>query len=200
MRKINVLLTLIIVFVSATQIFSQNSNMIKNTEEYLLQSYRNLVDTISKISEIYLYDARFDDALILLNSDYLNLIKNEIPSEDRIRIKIQQGKLMIYKSRFANTGFDTTLNFLHDIENAAKLLNNKKILAEIVDLIGWGIMYRELSNGKPYDPALKYFEQSLKLRREFNDKEKIAESLFHVGLVYEYKSNLTSAIHVISCY
>jgi tetratricopeptide (TPR) repeat protein len=165
---------------------------VKDHVDELAQEYRVLVETLCNISEVYLFEARLDDAIRLLNSDVLKVIKEELPPEDKVRIQVQLAKMMLHKSRLSNEGFDAALELLFEIEGIAKSLNDKGILADVVNLIGWGIMNREWSYRRPYDPALEYFERGLDLRRERGDERGIAESLFCVGLVYEFKKDVTS--------
>lgn len=163
---------------------------IKDHNDERIKLYSDLIQTICKLSDVYLYEVRLDDAFRLLNSDILKLIDNKLTPEDKVRLRTQLGKIMIYENVRDHKSFDKVLKILYEVEKKAESLNNKALLADVEALIGWGIMYEIYCFGGPsYDPSLKYFKRALKLRQEIDDKRGVAESLMHVALVYQSREN-----------
>jgi tetratricopeptide (TPR) repeat protein len=140
------------------------------------------------ISEIYLYEARLDDALRLLSSDLLEIVQEELMPQDRVRLQFQRARIMRHRCRLNNRGYDAVLEVLSEAEETARSLNNKCLLADIVDLVGEVIYFKELWHTTLETPR-EYFEQALALRKEMDDKKGIAASLLHIGFVYQHKTD-----------
>lgn len=152
----------------------------------LAQYCKELVHAICQVAEAYLYEARLDDALDLLDSDILKLVEGELEPADRLQIQVQQASVLRYKGLPNNDYgcYDAALEILFEAEKTARSLNDKGLLADIVDLIGSVLYAKELWRTALEGP-LSYFEEGLRLRREIGDRRGIAESVFNVGLVYQ---------------
>ncbi len=159
-----------------------------NTHTTLAQQYEALAQAMHAISEAYLYEARFDDALRLL--DVLDLVEKELSPRDNARLCIQRARILRYKGRLNNdhSYYDAALEILSGAEEMAKTLGDKNLQADTTDLIGEVIYCKELWQSTLETP-LEYFEQGLALRKESGDKDGVAESLFHIGLVYQHKTD-----------
>jgi tetratricopeptide (TPR) repeat protein len=158
-----------------------------NRADELARHYHALVDALRGISEAYLYEARLDDALRLLNSDLLGTIQEELMPQDRVRLQFQRARIMRHKCSLKNRGNDAELEILSAAEKEARSLNDKRLLADIVDLVGEVIYCKELWH-TTLDTPLEHFEQALALRKEIDDRKGIAASLLHVGYVYQHKT------------
>jgi hypothetical protein len=61
---------------------------------------------------------------------------------------------------------------------------DKTLLADAVDLTGLALHSKEPDLDSSLARRLRYFEQALELRQAIHDVRGIAESHFHIGLVY----------------
>jgi tetratricopeptide (TPR) repeat protein len=147
-----------------------------------------LVDVVCAISEAYLREVRLDDAIRLLSSDVLELIQKELTPQDQVRIHLQHARILRHKCRLDNKGYDAALAILFEAEKIAGRLNDQRALADVVDLIGQTIYLKELW-GSTLETPLEYFNQGLALRQEINDERGIAESLLHIGWVYQHRTD-----------
>ena len=116
----------------------------KITQSKLTQQYVELVTRIINISETYLCDARLDDALQILGTDIIELLERELLLEEMVCIQIQRAKIMRFKNRLDNSNNDAILELLYEAEETVKSLDNKRLLAEVVSLIGLVIYDQEL--------------------------------------------------------
>lgn len=142
------------------------------------------------LSEAYLYDARLDDALHLLESDIMELLAREIPLEEIVRVQVQRAKIMRFKNRLDGSSSDATLELLFEAEKTAKLLDNKSLQADVASLIGL-VRYDQELWSSTLETPLKYFEQALALRKEINDQKGVVESLFDIGTAHQNKTGRT---------
>jgi tetratricopeptide (TPR) repeat protein len=161
-----------------------------NMHTTLVQQYEVLVQAMCTISEAYLYEARFDDALRLLNPDILKLGEGELAAKDRIRFCIQRARILRYKGQPNNdhSYYDAALEMLSKADEIAKTLGDKSLQADVTDLIGEVIYCKELWQSTLETP-LEHFERGLALRKQAGDKDGIAESLLHIGWVYQHKTD-----------
>jgi tetratricopeptide (TPR) repeat protein len=162
--------------------------------------YDFLVELVVKITEKFLYDGRFDDALLVLDSDFIHLIENELSNENRIILRLEKAKILFNKHLFEYDNFDRLLAEMKEIEADVRVLNNKKILADYLDLYGWGLSLSLMFSDSSYDDCLKYFQEALKLREEISDMRGISDSLFHIGLVYERRRDDEEKKHAYEIY
>jgi tetratricopeptide (TPR) repeat protein len=160
----------------------------KDSSSRLAQSCQELVQAMRKLAQAYLYEARFDEALGLLDSDVVRQIEAELTPVDQVRIQVQRASMLRYKGLTDNDHdcYDATLEILLEAEEAARGLDDKGLLADVVDLIGMTLYSKELWL-TTLDEPLRYFEEGLRLRKEIGDRRGVAESVFHVGLVYQNK-------------
>jgi tetratricopeptide (TPR) repeat protein len=156
----------------------------------LMQRYTELVSAMINLSEAYLYEARLDNALQVLSSDIMELLERELPLEETVRIQIQRAKVMRFKNRLDGSSNDATLELLFEAEKAAKLLDNKGLLADVANLIGL-VFYDQELWASTLETSLRYFEQALALRREINDKKGIVQSLFDIGTTHQNRTGRT---------
>jgi tetratricopeptide (TPR) repeat protein len=154
----------------------------------LVEGCHELVQAILKVSEAYLYEARLDDALCLLDSDVLDLVGTGLTPGDRARVQYQRARIMRYRCWLDNGGYDAVLEILSQVEETAMVLDDKSLLADVLDLTGEVVYAKELWRSTLETP-LAYFAQGLALRREIADDKGVATSLLHVGWVYQHKTD-----------
>jgi tetratricopeptide (TPR) repeat protein len=68
-----------------------------------------------------------------------------------------------------------------------EISQDRALLADAIDLTGLALHSKERNLDSSLPRCLRYFEQALELRQAINDTRGIAESHFHIGLVYQNK-------------
>jgi tetratricopeptide (TPR) repeat protein len=154
--------------------------------EYSIKYINALLD----LAEAYLWEARFDDALQLLQSDMVDLIMNESSLSEKIMRQIQLAKTLRFKCHLDGSSNDAVLELLHETEKSALALGEKGILADVLRLTGLVTYDQELWDTNLEKPH-HYFKQALDLRKETNDRRGVAESLYDVGTTYQNKVDRT---------
>jgi tetratricopeptide (TPR) repeat protein len=160
----------------------------RSVHRALAQHYHDLVYILVQISEIYLYEAKLNDAQRLLNADFLKDIEDRLDPHEIARLQIQRAKVMFYRSYFGPSDHDIALAILYEAEKVAASLGDKGLVADVMDLAGSILYAKEWPGSATLDIPLKYFTQGLALREEAEDQRGIAESLFNIGTVYQNKA------------
>ncbi|MFC1879827.1 tetratricopeptide repeat protein [Chloroflexota bacterium] len=162
----------------------------RTTQAKLTHHFMELVAAMINLSEVYLYDARLDEALQILESDIIELLAREVPLEEMVRIQVQQAKILRFKNRLDGSSNDATLELLYKAEKTAKSLENNSLLADVAGLIGLVLYDQELWISTLETP-LRYFKQALALRKEVNDQKGVVVSLFDIGTTHQNKKDRT---------
>ena len=151
--------------------------------------YHDFAAVTGGIAEIYLYEARFDDALVLLNASVLALVKMDSKGTEWARLQIQRAGIMRYKGYCHHDPslYDQALTILSSIMSVVKASGDKALLADALDLTGLALHSKEPNLDSSLARRLGYFEQALELRQAINDARGMAQSHFHIGLVYQSK-------------
>ena len=74
---------------------------------------------------------------------------------------------------------------LKEVLGVAETLGGKALLADTVDLTGAVLQSKDSSLDTSFEARLAYFQRALKIRTEIQDQRGMAESHFHIGLVYQ---------------
>jgi tetratricopeptide (TPR) repeat protein len=150
------------------------------------------IEAILEIARILIYQARMEDAVELLSSDNLRIMAETAEPGTDIRILLAKAEAMVYQAIFANAGHDAALEVLAEAEEKAKSLGDKKLIADVFYLTGWGTKFREMTANRIYAAAVvPYAERSLELCEEIGDERGIAKSSFLLGLCHEYGREAT---------
>lgn len=147
----------------------------------------DLANQIEQIASVYLYEARFNAALNLLNDKVLDLLKDEHQLDEWVRLQNQRAGVLRYKGYcdYDPTRYDDAIEILSAALAVAETLGNQALLANTVDLTGSVLQSKEGSLAASSETCLGYFERALEIRKEIQDQRGIAESNFHIGLVYQ---------------
>ena len=163
----------------------------KETEPSQITEYSiKLTNALLDLAEAYLWDASFDDALRVLQSDIVDLVVNALPLREKIMLQIQQAKTIRFKCQLDGSSSGAALELLRKSEDDALTLGDKALLADVLRLIGLVIYDQELWNTNLEKPH-HYFEQALDIRKEIDDCRGVAESLLDVGTTYQNKVDRT---------
>jgi addiction module HigA family antidote len=122
----------------------------------LAQHYHDLVYILVQISEIYLYEAKLNDAQRLLNADFLKDIEDRLDPHEISRLQIQRAKVMFYRSYFGPSDHEIALAILYEAEKVASSLGDNGLLADVMDLAGSILYAKEWHSGATLDIPLKY--------------------------------------------
>ena len=160
---------------------------VKDLSAELSQQARGLTEAVLEIARTYMYDARYAEALELLDSGLFGLIEEYISSADVARIRVARAAVLDRRSRDSGEGRDAVMDYLEEIEAAVLDCGDKRVLAEYLRVKADAVMEKELMEGRSYDASLDLSERARALFEEAGDLRGIAESLFRIGLVYEFR-------------
>lgn len=160
----------------------------KGAQATLTQCCAEWVRTTCRIARTFAYQARLDDALTLLNSDAARLVAPELAPRDWVRLQIQRASILRYKGWLNNDHhtYDVALGILSETEEIVNDLAGRGLQADVIDLTGVLSYLKEFGRSTLAIP-LQYFERGLSIRRETGDQRGIAESLLHIGWVYQHR-------------
>ena len=118
--------------------------------------------------------------------DSLLFIWNNSTIHDTTRLEALQ---KVAWDGYLFTNPDSTFYYSQKIIDFATLKGNKKYIAT-----GWNIQGASFSAKGDYYTAIKYYEKSLEINEEINDKERIAAALGNLGIVYKNLGDLQKAL------
>jgi tetratricopeptide (TPR) repeat protein len=156
----------------------------------IARQYKSLVDVLCRISEIYYYEGRLDDARQLLENNAQILKQPEFSRADAARFQLQRGKILYYKSSVDGSDYTASIAFLRETQKMVEAINDDHLKALAEDLVGRALYAQAFTQGD-FETPLKYFQRAFAIRQKLDDKQAVSESLFHLGLVYENKNDST---------
>lgn len=162
--------------------------------EAIATHFTTLVDAFVTISECYHVDGRLDDALSLLDSAEQVCQCHDMTAFDRARLLLMAGKLRV--TAIFNNGADSqvALKTLNDAARAAEESGDVGQQSTALDLIGMAHYYTQLFLQSPdFSTADAYFQRALTQREQLGDTRAIAETLFHLGLVCQFRQQYDAA-------
>ena len=153
----------------------------------LTGQFYNLANQIEQITMVYLYAARFDAAFRLLNDQVLDLIKAENHLAEWMKLQHQRARILRYQGycEYNPARYDEALSILKEVLHVAETLGDEALLADTLDLTGAVLQSKEGSLDTSFETRLAYFQRALAIRIEIQDQRGMAESHFHLGLVYQ---------------
>ena len=152
--------------------------------------YKELVDVLNRLSEVYYYQGQLDIAVQVHESNIYLLTAHGATIEDKARFQVQRGKMLYYQSSLADRGFEAAWAVLLDAKKLAESSADKACLAKALDLIGSVLYSQAFSNGN-FEGPREYFQHAFELRQQLVNTQGMSESLFHLGLTYQNKDNRT---------
>lgn len=152
--------------------------------------YKELVDVLNHLSEVYYYQGQLDMATQLYESNIYLLSAEPMTIEDKARFQVQRGKMLYYQSSLADSGFEAAWAVLLEARKLAESAADKACLAKALNLIGSVLYAQAFANGNFEEPRL-YFQHAFELRQQLADTQGMSESLFYLGLTYQNKDGRT---------
>jgi tetratricopeptide (TPR) repeat protein len=154
--------------------------------------FKQLVATLCAIAEAYYDQGRLDDGLRLLQLGAQIAETADVAEDDRTKLLVQYGRLLVAGNIYGNADDQTTLAVAERARRSAETAAQTQ-LAPALDLLGQAHYYQALNTEGDYDFALEYFRQALEHHTAAADRRGIAETLFHIGMVYERKEQYDQA-------
>jgi tetratricopeptide (TPR) repeat protein len=183
--------TLLILIFFITAVAQKSRAISSSPNNELTRQYKSLIQALNRISEIYYYEGKLDDAWQTLENGAQLLKGKEVSPEDAARFQIQRGKILYYQDSLAGGDYQKSIAFLLETNKTVETINDDRLKAEIADLIGRAVYSQAFLDGD-FETALKYFREALTISQKIGDRQGVALSLFHHGLVYENRKNSTS--------
>jgi hypothetical protein len=146
---------------------------------------QRLLEDASVVADAWRLAGRWEDALTLLRGLWpIALTQGDAALA---RLAVQMGRVLVDQAVFAAA--DTTQERDALLERAlthAEAAGSDTLRGDVWDAKGWSLHAAFLAGGRIAEPPdeLPFFERGLALRRTAGDLRGVAESLFHVGLVY----------------
>jgi len=129
---------------------------------------------------------KWDDAQTLLSG--LHAVAKYIDIDTQATVWVQIARVLSDEALFG--GIDNQekrREALEKAQNLAEASANKVLIAGVYDAIGLSLHVDFLNSDRSKEPEeeINYFERGLELRKEHGTPGQVAESTFHVGLVYD---------------
>ncbi len=159
--------------------------------------FTEFLNYVYKISEVYRFEGRFDEAMLFFDSIKPILDFDDLRKEDKARILIQFAKIRMDHKFLKDFDYHKEMKMLQDAQKLAVSLNAKSIQADALDLYG-NCIYRARILEGDFEEALKYYKDALSIRTQIRDKLGITWSYFHLGIYYENKKDPDDKDHQTS--
>ncbi|HEY7350115.1 MAG TPA: tetratricopeptide repeat protein [Ktedonobacterales bacterium] len=155
----------------------------------LIEDYQTAIGAVCEIAEAYYRLGKLDAALTALQAGALLLedaAEEQRLDDSRAKLLLQQGKLLVTKGFYANSGYEAAASTLLRAQGLATSIGDEGGSADALQLLGQAA-YNKTVHGSEgdYTQALDYFQQALARREKLEDRRGIAESLFYIGLIHE---------------
>jgi tetratricopeptide (TPR) repeat protein len=151
--------------------------------------YSTLTRSLCDIAESYYYLGRLDDALRLLDAGIQVITQPEVLPGDRALLLLQRGKLRATTIFLANGDVNATLADLAHAQSFAAGINDRRLLGQVLNLIGQTYYFDILNNGgQDWSTPQTYFEKALEQQEAIGDSAGACDSIFQLGLLHERKA------------
>lgn len=146
--------------------------------------FKDFVSFIVKITEMYRYEGKINEALTIFKSNIQVMDFEEVKNEDKAKFLIQYAKILQQSKFIKEFNYDNEIKLLTEAQELARTSNAMNLMADALDLIGTCIYSAGILEGD-YRKALEFFEQALNVRLEINDVHGLSKSYFNLGLYHE---------------
>jgi len=156
--------------------------------------FMEFINTVYKISELYRFEGRFDEAMLFFDSIKPVLDLRDVRKEDKARTLIQFAKIRMDHKFLKDFKYDDEIKMLEDAQKLAESSNAKEIQADALDLIGNCIYRKGILKGD-FEEASTYYNKALTIRSQINDMLGLSKSYFHIGIYHENKKDADENDH-----
>lgn len=163
-------------------LFSQTA--IKSADD--LHNYsQNFSENILQISEYYYYNSQLNDADKILKSA-IEITEQTGDKKYSARFLIQKAKINSINSFITNNTYEKPINDLNAAIKFCKEINDTKLLGDAYNYLGFALYAQKYNqNIGSYEDALKYLNDSERIRSNFNDLRGLAETYIYKGIIIE---------------
>lgn len=159
--------------------------------------FTEFINSVYKISEVYRFEGRFNEAMLFFESIKPILDFDNLKKEDKARILIQFAKIRMDHKFFKDFNYDEEMKMLQDAQKLAESSNTKNVQADAIDLYG-NCIYRAGILEGDFKEASKYYKDALSIRTQIQDKLGVTWSYFHLGIYHENKKDPDEKDHQTS--
>lgn len=153
-------------------------------------SQRKMEDEVftssTELIETWRIQGKWEDALRLLNG--LLPVARAISKDAQTTVYLATGRVLTDQAMFGSKeNLPKRINTLDQALHLAETSDNKALLGDVYDAIGFSLhaSYLASDGSQESEQELDFFERGLDLRTKHGSSSHIAESTFHIGLVYD---------------
>lgn len=159
--------------------------------------FTEFFDNVYKISEVFRFEGRFNEAMLFFESIKPILNFDNLRNEDKARILIQFARIRMDHKFLKDFDYSEEMKMLQDAQKLAESSNAKSVQADALDLYG-NCIYRAGILEGDFEEALKYYDEALSIRTQIQNKLGITWSYFHLGIYHENKKDPNEKDHQTS--
>lgn len=168
---------------------------LETTHEEIAQYYTTALDALYEVGREYYILGRSNDAQHLLQTSLQLLQANEVQPQQRLKLHLLYGQVLIVDHLLTRGGGNVDLLFslCQNARQIAEASRDQKGIADALSLLGQAHYFTVVVSGAvvdnpqsgKYDQALTYQQHALEIRETLHDTRGISESYFQVGVIYE---------------
>jgi tetratricopeptide (TPR) repeat protein len=145
-----------------------------------------LLEIALSVADKWRLQGEWRDAHTLLKG--LQPVAARLDATAAVQVWVQLGRVLMDEGLFGDA--NTTAECREALQQAltlAESVDNPPLLGDVYDALGTSLHMEYLQGDRSQEPEneMSHFERGLELRRQGGTAVQIAESLFHVGLVYD---------------
>jgi tetratricopeptide (TPR) repeat protein len=112
--------------------------------------------------------------------------KSDIESNTRrVRLLVARGKLSATDAFISGRNLDAALRTLRRADSLSAAIPDSPERADALLQLGFAEYVQTFLSGGEFGPIRERFDAALRISRHLNDPRRVAEALFHVGLIHE---------------
>lgn len=161
--------------------------------------YTTAIDALCEIAHTSFFRGTFDHALHVLSASLRLIEGGEVAQKDQLKLLLLYGKVLIVHHLLFRGESTLMFSTIFQAQQLAAAIEDQQALADALGLLGeahcnattveiiqrGGLPFGTQGQGK-YEEALSYQQQALRLREALHDTRGMSESLFCIGLIYQF--------------
>lgn len=170
-----------------------------STNDDLTRHYTVALGALCEIARSYFFLGRLEEALSLLRMSLHLIEAGEVAPQDRLKLLLLYGRVLNVDHLIQRGDADLLFSIILQAKQVAEAAEAQQGIADALSLLGQAhcntttvaivksgtLPFGPQGQGK-YEEALAYQQQALGLQEVLNDTRGISESLFGIGLVYQF--------------
>ncbi len=175
------MMILLCTYLLMTNAYSQNKGNLNDKKE-------DFVKKLCSLSEAYYMDGQIDLAVDIMESNLKFIEGTDINS--LAVYSGQYAKVFYHKYSIQGKSMEQPIEKIKNALSLAEKSGNGTQLADIEDLKGLALYSQAFSNND-FNAPVPYLQKALAYRKEKGDNRGIAETIFHLAIIKDFKSNST---------